>query len=137
MAKRSHEMTSDLPQLRSWPHPALPLASRPVSPHAPSMGLLGNYNIGLNPRGTVLGPHGCHSDLRPGEVWCCHVCPVLNAGGMSSPQHLGHASNPHVTEVKTIDPMLRAWATLVMTSTIPSIEADGGAGQHHPSTLLR
>lgn len=50
------------------------------------------------------------------------VHPALNACDMCSPQGQGHASNLHVTEAKTIDPLRHVWATLIVISTILGAE---------------
>jgi hypothetical protein len=52
--------------------------------------------------------------------------PALNVGGVCNPQGLGHSSNMCVTEEKTIDPLCRAWATPIMTSSISATEAGDG-----------
>jgi hypothetical protein len=40
------------------------------------------------------------------------------ADDVCSSQGLGRASNPHVIEAETIDPLRHTWATPIMTSTI-------------------
>lgn len=56
--------------------------------------------------------------------------PVLNAGGVCSTQDLGCASNPHVIEAKTIDPLHHAWVTTpIMTPIVPTTTPDKEIGR--------
>lgn len=90
MAIHSHMETGNLPRLRVWTRPTGPLASGSVSTCAPSVGLLGNYTLGMDPHGrsqtpmcairtsgqgrsgaaTCLGHYGWNPDLHK-----CHLDP--------------------------------------------------------------
>jgi hypothetical protein len=55
--------------------------------------------------------------------------PALNVGDVCSSQGLGRANNLRVTKAKTIDPLRRVWVILIMTSSIPAIEAGKATGR--------
>jgi hypothetical protein len=57
-------------------------------------------------------------------IGCVHL--ALKAGGVCSPQGLGRASNPCVTEEKTIESLCRTWVALIMTFTILAIDTGDG-----------
>jgi hypothetical protein len=69
------------------------------------------------------------------------MCPTLNAGGVCSLQGLGYASNPHITEAKTIDPLHRVWVTPTMMLVVPTMalgkkkSGGEGTGRHDPPTM--
>lgn len=68
----------------------------------------------------------------------CNVHPVLNTGGMCCLQGLGCASNPCITEAKTIGPLCHVWVTTPnMTPTVPTTTPDkeiGTGDRATPST---
>jgi hypothetical protein len=69
----SHMVTNSLPRLKVWAHPRRPLASRPplasgpLPPLVPLVGLLGNYNMGSDPQGEVTGPMFAIWTFGPGR----------------------------------------------------------------------
>lgn len=77
MAICSNVITDDLSRLRVWARPMRPLASRLVSPCAPSMELHGNYTLGSDPCGAASKRYLCRLDLLLEEVRCRHVSRTL------------------------------------------------------------
>jgi hypothetical protein len=72
------------------------------------------------------------------------MCPALNAYDVRSLQGLGCASNLHVTKAEPLTQCV-AWASLIMTSTVPrALPRQGGTGggdkmalSIHPNTRQR
>jgi hypothetical protein len=61
---------------------------------------------------------------------------ALKAGDMCSLQGLGHASNPRVTEAKTIESLRHTWVALIMTFTIPAIDTWDGDMQRGQDDIV-
>lgn len=79
----------------------------------------------------------CWQHARLFTLVACDVHPTLYAVDVCSPQGLGQASNPHVTEAKTIDPLRHEWATPIMNSTITVAEASDGGRRRGLDNIVR